>query len=114
MDIHKINIPLAIILAAIIIGGFLYASQVSKQNSIERQQQRELNEKAKAEQSKKDEEALIRLDKMNCVDEAQQHAVDLNIDSCKRGEYCVKGDGAYLVGQYDTSYNTCLQRKGLK
>lgn len=43
MKKEKLIYPVAIILSAIIISGGLYAIQVNKQNSIERQQRLELN-----------------------------------------------------------------------
>jgi len=38
MKIKDVSIPIAIIISSIILGGFLYAIQVNKQNSIEKQQ----------------------------------------------------------------------------
>ena len=38
MDKSKLVLPITILLASIILGGFYYASQVNKQKSIERQQ----------------------------------------------------------------------------
>jgi len=37
MKIKDVSIPLAIIISSLILGGFLYAIQINKQNSIERQ-----------------------------------------------------------------------------
>lgn len=37
--LNKLSLPVTIILASLILGGFFYASQVNKQRSIERQQQ---------------------------------------------------------------------------
>lgn len=48
----KLSLPVTILLASLVIGGFYYASQVSKQRSIERQQQKELE--AKAEQDERE------------------------------------------------------------
>ena len=112
-NINKLLLPATVLIGCVILGGFYYLSQVSKQNSIEKQQKVELQAKADAEQEIKDKESSERLGKMFCVDEAQQNAIDLNKDACKRGEYCLKGDGMYLVGQYENAYKTCLQRKGL-
>jgi hypothetical protein len=39
--LNKLSLPVVIIIASIILGGFYYASQVNKQQSIERQQKRE-------------------------------------------------------------------------
>lgn len=44
MDKNKLILPVAIVLGSIIIGGFFYAIQVNKQQSIERQQELKLEE----------------------------------------------------------------------
>ena len=59
MDKSKLILPIGILLGCIILGGFFYASQVTKQQSIERQHQIDLQakietDKAKAEQDKKE------------------------------------------------------------
>ncbi len=59
MDKNKLILPISILVASIILGGFFYASQINKQQSIERQQQIELQAKQtesriKAEQDKKE------------------------------------------------------------
>ena len=41
---NKLSLPAVILIASIILGGFFYASQVSKQHSIERQQQIKINQ----------------------------------------------------------------------
>jgi len=50
--LNKLSLPAVILIASIIFGGFIYASQVNKQHSIEKQQQIELQ--AKSEQNKKE------------------------------------------------------------
>lgn len=48
---NKLSLPVVILLASIILGGFIYASQLSKQKSIERQQEIKIEqEKIKKEQ----------------------------------------------------------------
>lgn len=59
MDKNKLILSISILVASIILGGFFYASQVNKQQSIERQQEIELQNdnreaEAKAEQDKAD------------------------------------------------------------
>lgn len=59
MDKTKLLLPITILLASVILGGFFYASQVNKQRSIESQQASKLmedrrTEEAKAEQAKKE------------------------------------------------------------
>lgn len=112
--INNLSLPATILIASVVLGGFYYASQVSKQNSIERQQRIELQAKADAEQAIKDQESSARLSKMFCVSEAQENAIELNKAACNRGEYCIKGENMYLVAQYENAYKTCLQRKGLE
>lgn len=61
MDKSKLVLPITILLASIILGGFYYTIQVNKQESIERQQQIEIeNEKQKQlkEQLKTEREVL--------------------------------------------------------
>jgi len=52
IDKNKLVLPICILLGCIIIGGFIYASQVSKQKSIEKQQQIDLQAKMQADQAK--------------------------------------------------------------
>ena len=57
--INKLSLPVVILIASVILGGFYYASQVNKQRSIERQQEIKIveerrTEEAKAEQVKKE------------------------------------------------------------
>ena len=44
-NINRLLLPATIIISSLILGGFFYATQVSKQDSIERQQQIELEQK---------------------------------------------------------------------
>lgn len=50
--VNSLSIPVAILIGCIVLGGFYYFSQINKQNSIERQQKAELEEKK--EQQKKE------------------------------------------------------------
>jgi len=58
--LNKLSLPATILIASLILGGFIFASQVIKQQSIERQQQIELE--AKAEQDNRDYIAKRKLD----------------------------------------------------
>lgn len=69
--INKLTLPATILIASIIIGGFYYASQVSKQKSIERQQQIEIQEKAKVEQAEKMKDLYKQQDLYNCLERAE-------------------------------------------
>ena len=48
----KFNLPIAILLSSLILGGFFYATQVNKQGSIEKQQQIESQAKIEIEKIK--------------------------------------------------------------
>jgi len=68
--INKLSLPVVILIASIILGGFYYASQVNKQKSIEKQQMIKLQddrriEEAKAEQANKE---YVAKRKIECYD----------------------------------------------
>ena len=50
--LNKLILPIVILGASIILGGFFYASQVNKQQSIERQQEIKLQDDRRAEEAK--------------------------------------------------------------
>ena len=80
MDRSKLVLPITILIASIILGGFYYASQVNKQKSIERQQQIKLQEnrrleKARAEQKHKE---YIAKRKSECYDIEQRERKNYN------------------------------------
>ena len=58
MDKNKLVLPITILLGCIILGSFIYASQLSKQKSIEKQQQIDLQAKAEQDKSKQQTEQL--------------------------------------------------------
>jgi len=82
MNKDKLILPVTILLAAIIIGGFIYASQTAKQQSIERQQRIELEAKQAELQAEKEQQ-----DKIKQEEELKQ----LNLSYCLE-----KADEAYL------------------
>ena len=109
---NKLNIPAAIVLSAVILGGFVYASQINKQNSIERQQLIELqanerqqladlNAKQDAEQIKSDKDSADALFNNNL--KCQTLLKDLN----QRWNNVV---GIY----YSEWQNTCIVKYTLK
>jgi hypothetical protein len=112
--INRLSLPATILLASIVLGGFYYMSEVNKQSSIERQQQKNMEEKQAEQQAIIDQNTKIANQKSSCVLDAQLNAINLNKDSCARGDYCIKGERMYLVSQYNNSYDTCLQGYGLK
>jgi len=46
--VNKLSLPATILIGCVILGGFYYMSQVSKQNSIEKQQRLEIQTKKEA------------------------------------------------------------------
>jgi len=78
--INKLSLPVVILIASVILGGFFYASQVNKQKSIERQQEIKLQEdrrveEAKAGQAKKE---YIAKQKSECYDTYLQEKKNWN------------------------------------
>lgn len=114
MDKNKLLLPATILIASVIVGGFIYASQVSKQASIEKQQQAELQAKKDQDNAAALQRSRETFQRTSCASEASQSAVDLNKASCDRGGYCIQGDSMYSVAQYNNLYDVCLQSKGLK
>ncbi len=87
--INKLTLPATIIIASLILGGFFYASQLSKQKSIEAQQQIELQAKKEADQAKTDAEMLKQADLSACLERADNN-YQANWES-----YCIsEGRGA--------------------
>lgn len=70
MIMKKIILPATILIASAILGGFYYVSQLSKQKSIEKQQQIELQAKTEANQAKLEQENQEKLSLQICLDEA--------------------------------------------
>ena len=108
--LNKLGLPATIIIASIILGGFFYATQVSKQKSIERQQQIELEARQQEKDEQAERETQEKFDRSLCLIEAErkageQYKEDCTYD-CKEGYFYIKDKDNYL--------ETCLQRKGLK
>lgn len=97
--INKLSLPVTILIASIILGGFYYATQTSKQRSIER-----LEQKAEVEKQS------IALKKSLCVSEAEDSAIEFYKNNCT---YDCK-EGQYYVANYENAYKKCLQRRGLE
>ena len=95
MDKNKLVLPVTILLASIILGGFYYSGEINKQQSIERQQEIKLQEdrgveEAKAEQNKKE---YIAKRKSECYD----------IYEKERDEY-----DNVVNGKYDEEKSVCI------
>lgn len=86
--LNKLSLPAVILIASIILGGFFYASQVSKQKSIERQQQ------IKIERERQDQLALE-----TCLGDADSFLENSFIALCRDDKRISGGDEAScLVG----------------
>jgi hypothetical protein len=126
--INKIPLPITILLGCIILGGFYYATETSKEASIERQHQADLQaqelQKEQDAQAKQDAQSaanaqarLVASEKADCVTQAQLAAVkQYNSSISCTGSYPSSDcfTGSYLVANYNTYYDTCLESKGLK
>ena len=117
------KIILAIILASFILGGFYYASQISKQKSIEKQQQREIYSKqAEFEAKEKADNTRVMVDgavRERCMDEAKETAINSYKQICSTRPPSLKNitpceEGMYYIDTYKNLLDICLQSKGLK
>lgn len=68
--LNKLILPASILIGSIVLGGFLYASETNKQNSIERQQAIKLEEDARVESARaaQAEREFIAKRKTDCLD----------------------------------------------
>lgn len=111
-SINKLSLPVTILIASIILGGFYYTSQVSKQNSIEKQQQIDLQAKAIADQAKaeKDKADTIFNNNLKC----QALLKDLKQRwSNVVGIYYQEAIGNSFIGLFDEE-NTCIVKYTIK
>ena len=68
--VNKLTLPATILIASLVLGGFYYANQINKQNSIERQQQIKLEaEKQEAEaKAKQAHKEYVAKRKLECYE----------------------------------------------
>lgn len=118
--LNKLSLPVVILMASIILGGFYYASQVNKQNSIEKQQQIEmeqekqnqLNEELKEQEAKEQAETQTQLNSQlleTCLSEADSSLENSFIALCRDDKRISGGDETTCsVGEIDNkiSYMT--------
>jgi hypothetical protein len=76
--LNKLSLPATIVIASVVLGGFYFATQLSKQISIEKQQQVELQAK---------NEAKSEADNAAASKEEQQTEADTTINSCITDAY---------------------------
>jgi len=100
----KLVLPASILLGCVILGSFFYASQISKQESIERQQQIDLQGKKEAEQIKaeQDKKEYIVKRKKDCYDlETSERKKFTNVDGSsydEKNDVCIV---RYLNGEWE-------------
>ncbi|MCX6781590.1 MAG: hypothetical protein NTW66_00480 [Candidatus Magasanikbacteria bacterium] len=96
MDKSKLLLPISIVVGCIILGGFFYAIQINKQESIERQQKLDLaveqkQQEAKAEQDKKEYASERRNDCLNIY-----KTEDSKWSNVRGWRYDAEGDECYI------------------
>ena len=88
--ISKLSLPIAILMASFILGGFYYAGEINKQKSIERQQeikfQKDILDNEQIEQKKQEINGLRQI----CIDKARE---TLRTDSVIDDKFCAECDG---------------------
>ncbi|MCK5475444.1 MAG: hypothetical protein KAI71_02590 [Candidatus Pacebacteria bacterium] len=97
MDKNRLILSIAILSASIILGGFYYASQVNKQQSIERQQAIRIEEDKKADYFKK---------KIECEEYAE--GIKKEIDESNGGRYISIYTETFEMIFYSPKDNSCL------
>lgn len=70
--LNKLSLPIVILIASLVIGGFYYASEVNKQRSIERQQEIKLRDDRRAEEAKAEQEKQEQLKEQQANEEAKR------------------------------------------
>jgi hypothetical protein len=126
MTYSNTSLPITILIAIILWGGFYYATESDKQKSIEQIKAMEIAEGSKieamkiAEKRRLEEKAYsIRMAELQirkyCDISAQNTAVELYKNFCTYNpSYCpAYRKGAYVVKDYQKAYSTCLQSYGL-
>ncbi len=99
--LNKLSLPATILLASFILDGFYFATETRKQESIERQQQIELQTKIELDKLKTEEDKATQL-------QAQKQAVQLEFDKqteIYRKECIVESEK--LAKQFTVFLNTC-------
>lgn len=99
--LNKLSLPAVILIASIILGGFFYASQISKQRSIEKQQQIKIEQekqewlveqeaKKQSEQMQREKENLVKIQLNTCLTKARDDydsIVNAFIKALNEGEF---------------------------
>ena len=109
---NKLIWPITIITASLILGGFIYASELIKQRSIERQQEVKIaNEREVAEERKRELET--------CLDEAKRNIEESRNNYCKLDKKEIREDGScylskervdFLNERHDEAKDVCFRK----
>lgn len=106
MDKNKLILSISILLAGLIVGGFIYASQINKQKSIERQQELKLMQDLRIEQDRAERD---KQEKQAEADEAKTKENFSNNLKCQTLLKDLKQRWNNVVGiYYDEWQNTCI------
>jgi hypothetical protein len=106
MDKNKLILSISILLAGLIVGGFIYASQIIKQKSIERQQELKLMQDLRIEQ---DRAERAEREKQAEADEAKAKENFNNNLKCQTLLKDLKQRWNNVAGiYYDEILNTCI------
>lgn len=115
----KLTISVAILVSSIILGGFFYAAQISKQESIERQQQAKMDQEREIQEAKLKQEKEVQEAKLEQAKEVQKTKVEQEEKEyvAKRKSECytlyekerIKWNNAKGV-EYDEENDVCLVR----
>lgn len=112
MQTNKLILPVSIILGCIILGGFFYAIQISKQSSIEKQQQINIQQKQMEVDIKQAENKIQENQLQDCLNFAGQEfkritAISNNVwgtmcqDSVKQGGITQDGCNSGMIESLD-------------
>jgi len=80
MKDNKAILPIAVIMASVILGGFFYAIQINKQRSIERQQQIKLTDDKRIEEVRlaQEKKEYVAKRRSECYDIEQRERITFN------------------------------------
>lgn len=89
MDKNKLVLAISIVTASLILGGFFYAIQINKQNSIEKQEEMKIGESRRIEEARQAEISTQKQKLVECMKNADDN-YQANFES-----YCIsEGRGA--------------------
>lgn len=120
MNREKLVLPVSIMVVSIVLGISYYATQVSKQNSIERQSAFKIEGESKESVFLVEESnrriANEKKEREECYDSAEERAVSfLKTKNELYGSYAKEvKEELYLEDDFNSYYKDCLSQKGLK